>query len=90
MGGRKDGSGEPEVAVAAATPDSLDTGIERVQRWTLPMLASNEPRRSKAVFFVFLALVKCGLRPRWAWVKVLGGFGVLHGFKVGLREREPS
>ena len=53
MGGRKDGSGEPEVAVAAATPDSLDAGTERVQRWTLPMPASNELERRNIYFFGF-------------------------------------
>ena len=48
MGGRKDGGGEPEVAVATVTPDLLDASTERVQRWTLPMPASNEPKRRNA------------------------------------------
>ena len=43
---------EPKATAAAATPDSLDAGTERVQRWTLPMPASNEPRRPKACFLV--------------------------------------
>ena len=43
-----DGGGEPKVVVATATPDMLDAGIGRVQRWTLPMPASNKPERKKA------------------------------------------
>ena len=40
--GGKDRSGEPEVAEAVAVPT----------RWTLPMLASNERRRLKAILGV--------------------------------------
>ena len=46
--GGEDRSGEPEVAVVAATLDSLDAGTGHVQRWTLPMPVSNEPERRKA------------------------------------------
>ena len=47
-GGGVDGSGELEAVVAAATPGMLDAGTGCVQRWTLPMPVSNEPRRKKA------------------------------------------
>ena len=45
-----DGGDEPEAEAeaAAATPDMLDAGTGHVQRWTLPMLASNKPERKKA------------------------------------------
>ena len=48
-GGKVDEGGEPEAEVAAATPDMLDAGTGCVQRWTLPMPASNTPRRPKAL-----------------------------------------
>ena len=51
--------GEPEVQRQFTVLNSLDAGIGRVQRRTLPMLASNEPRRSKVVFLVF-----------WPWLSV--------------------
>ena len=47
-GGGVDGSGEPEATVAAATPGMLDASTGYVQRWTLPMPASNTPERKKA------------------------------------------
>ena len=47
-GGGVDGGSEPEVEVAAATPGMLDAGTGRVQRWTLPVPASNTPERKKA------------------------------------------
>ena len=49
-GGRKDGSGRPEVAEAATGLDSLDAGTEHVQRRTLPIPTSNEPKRPKGCF----------------------------------------
>ena len=48
MGGGMDGDDELEVAVAATTPGTLDAGIGRVQRWTLPMPTSDKPEREKA------------------------------------------
>ena len=51
-----DGGGEPEVVVATATPDMLDAGTERVQRWTLPMPASNKPERNKGLSGLGLGL----------------------------------
>ena len=36
------------VAVVAANPSTLDAGIECIQRWTLPMPTSIEPKREKA------------------------------------------
>ena len=48
MGGGVDGGGEPKTVVAAATPGMFDTGTGCIQRWTLPMPASNKSERKKA------------------------------------------